>query len=655
MDPATSKIAKGITSASRVYVCVSGLHNHSTTTTYLNQNTDPMVKELIKSMVIDEGITAIRLIKSNLNRWRKANHPHISPLSTAFHPTDRTIYNYVLKYTYLKHQNHIDQLALQIRLDEWSKNKDNTAFFRPYCKNEDGKVESFLLCFQTKWQKDMIQRYGSIGLLDATYKITKYDLPLYFLVVKTNTGYMNVGTFVVLHEDNKSIEEALRIFKDWNPNWSPNYFVTDFDEAERIALKSVFNCLVYICEFHREQAWIRWLNVKENVPISSHKDDIIKLWRMIANCSDKNGIAELVKSLQEHSIYKENSRASAYFTNTWLPVVEEWSESFFSVDFKIKIKTNNGIESMNHVLKNKFLCNHSTKTLLSLFEVIVDEFLPHQLKLYIDSNIKLSESYRMYHKEIPNFLHRRPLFFIKHVYQRYCAAKSALSQHEDVEDLGDGLFKVKSETRKYAHIVNFNIPNCTCEDFQKYFFPCKHMCAVFISPKNNVCFDDLSETYRTSPYITIDEKYNVFKNDDVNILEESRSDGVVSDNVTISIATSVNESQSQSQTTGSVECPPCTTIQRSNALRKRLRESAKNLLNVSYTVNMKSAEEGQVVESAISAAQVAVQELRKQVPRDSLSGIPLLEDETNRPTVPLNLPKRKRVPKKKKVVLNLDL
>ena len=39
-------------------------------------------------------------------------------------------------------------------------------------------------------------RYGNeMTLLDATYKTTRYNLPLFFLVVKTNVNYAVVGGF----------------------------------------------------------------------------------------------------------------------------------------------------------------------------------------------------------------------------------------------------------------------------------------------------------------------------------------------------------------------------------------------------------------------------------------------------------------------------
>jgi len=76
------------------------------------------------------------------------------------------------------------------------------------------------------------------------------------LSVKTNVGYSIVADFVVQAETIEQISEALRVLSDWNPEWKPPYFMTDYSDAEVGAIESTFpGCKVYLCDFHREQAW----------------------------------------------------------------------------------------------------------------------------------------------------------------------------------------------------------------------------------------------------------------------------------------------------------------------------------------------------------------------------------------------------------------
>jgi hypothetical protein len=56
----------------------------------------------------------------------------------------------------------------------------------------------------------MLQRYDEeMVFLDATYRTTKYALPLFFLCVHANSGYYVVGAFVTQREDSQSISEEL--------------------------------------------------------------------------------------------------------------------------------------------------------------------------------------------------------------------------------------------------------------------------------------------------------------------------------------------------------------------------------------------------------------------------------------------------------------
>lgn len=136
------------------------------------------------------------------------------------------------------------------------------SFFRPYAQTEftggrmnesdedddaeevvevDGGVEGLLFVHQTKWQRRLLKRYGNeLSLLDATYRTTKYALPLFFLVVKTNVDYQVVGSFVLQSEASYEIEKALKVIADWNTDWSPKSFLVDYSEAEIGAVERLF-------------------------------------------------------------------------------------------------------------------------------------------------------------------------------------------------------------------------------------------------------------------------------------------------------------------------------------------------------------------------------------------------------------------------------
>lgn len=114
--------------------------------------------------------------------------------------------------------------------------------------NEDDEVklisqpkDCLLFVYQSEWQRRLLARYGDeLFLLDATYKTTRYSLPLFFLVVKTNVGYTVVATFVTEGETTEHIKAGLKVIKDWNPDFKPLFAMVDCCNEEINAIESLF-------------------------------------------------------------------------------------------------------------------------------------------------------------------------------------------------------------------------------------------------------------------------------------------------------------------------------------------------------------------------------------------------------------------------------
>ena len=58
--------------------------------------------------------------------------------------------------------------------------------------------QKLLFVHQAAWQKELLAKYGNnICLLDATYHTTRYALPSFFIVVKTNVDCQVVASFAI--------------------------------------------------------------------------------------------------------------------------------------------------------------------------------------------------------------------------------------------------------------------------------------------------------------------------------------------------------------------------------------------------------------------------------------------------------------------------
>ena len=73
---------------------------------------------------------------------------------------------------------------------------------------ENEHDDNFLVVHQSLAQKGLMERYGNeICLLDATYKTSCYALPLFLVVVPTNTSYQVSNTCNIFITKNITIEE----------------------------------------------------------------------------------------------------------------------------------------------------------------------------------------------------------------------------------------------------------------------------------------------------------------------------------------------------------------------------------------------------------------------------------------------------------------
>ena len=265
------------------------------------QKLHPLVTQKITEMVTS-GMTDTAEVRRSLKYYvdnfickdiGQKPHPH----DRAFYPLKQDIMNHISMAKRAIDLSTFDQENLRLKVGEWKKNNPTSSFyFRPFGKNApgptdelcdqlEGEQKTFLYVHQDEWQRNLLTTYGNtITLMDATYKTTKYSIPLFFLCVKTNVNYTVVAEFILQSESTDNIFEALLIVKYWTPNWDPKYFITDYSDAEMSAINKLFpNTQLYLCEFHREQAWERWVKDRKHGLSEIQAATLLDLLRDCAN------------------------------------------------------------------------------------------------------------------------------------------------------------------------------------------------------------------------------------------------------------------------------------------------------------------------------------------------------------------------------------
>jgi len=190
---------------------------------------DDRIKNKIFDLV-DDGVLSVAEMRRHITYYVRKElfaRRDVSPSSDRrFFPTAVDYRNYIYRARLTKLHSKVDQVNLKLCITKWSEQFPNDQFyFREYSSQdsqqdavsnsddaEDADVciqestKGLLFCHQTQWQKHLPQRYGNeICLLDATYKTSRYALPLFFICVKTNVNYAVAASFIVQSEDSKSI------------------------------------------------------------------------------------------------------------------------------------------------------------------------------------------------------------------------------------------------------------------------------------------------------------------------------------------------------------------------------------------------------------------------------------------------------------------
>ena len=359
---------------------------------------------------------------------------------------------------------------------------------------------------QEEWQRRLLLRYGSdLVLMDAIYKTTKYAIPFFFVRVHTNVGFKVVAEFLFQNEDNECITEALNIIKSWTPTWKPKYFMADYSMEEINAIKSEFlDVAVYICDFHREQAWQRWVKAGKNGLTVREQKIILELMQAIARARSETSYKKAVKSLRKSTLYMGNPKVQKYCEKVWLDCSDRWAHAFRVQQAVNIVNTNNGIEAQNKLFKYSYLPESLDKSVFGIVVMIVESFIPDSYQHYLDTNLQLTGAYREFKRDILDYLHNRPPHFVKRCLRsNFGAAEFAEHDVKSVKlEKSENLVQsISNSTKLFA--VKQSEPSCKCKICRKTHFPCKHIFAVY-NFFDEWSFNSLQYSYKNSVFITLD-------------------------------------------------------------------------------------------------------------------------------------------------------
>lgn len=226
----------------------------------LSQRLDSRIVSKIKTLA-EAGVRRPRDMEIHLNEFLKndlfVDEEMPEKNNRRFFPKRADIRAHINKVKLKNRYSKIDQANVSKLVKDWQlEDPAVKLYFRSYGDKNSFNVydenanlidelvlpqQRLLFVHQSPDQQRLLERYGNnVCLLDATYKTTKYSIPLFFIATKTNVDYQIIGSFAIQDETTNSILEGLQKLKEWNKNWNPKVMFVDYCEEEINALETLF-------------------------------------------------------------------------------------------------------------------------------------------------------------------------------------------------------------------------------------------------------------------------------------------------------------------------------------------------------------------------------------------------------------------------------
>ena len=150
---------------------------------------------------------------------------------------------------------------------------------------------------------------------------------------------------------------------------------------------------------------------------------------------------------------------------------------------------------------------------------------------YLEANVTISQGWREGLSDLPDNLHHRPLYLIRHM--RQITAKAFDIASDMITLMNGDTYQVKSTTSNKVYEVTFgdqeNMPSCQCREFQKTHLICKHFAAIFHHCNRD--WFSLPVFYRENPLFSVDDDC---------ICQAPKMDDIVPETLDNNIAPTVN-------------------------------------------------------------------------------------------------------------------
>ena len=344
-------------------------------------------------------------------------------------------------------------------------NTEMGAELAKFSQEPDGHYICVLLDQLTLRVHKSLPQSGDVVMIDATSNLDRCDSKVFRIVTPSPGGAMPLGTIIVSSESQAILVKAFAMYKSILPTYAfygrgsrgPVCFITDDCEAEYQSFLIVFpESLHLLCQFHLLQATWRWIWAGAHKIEHRDRKTLINLFRPLVYAETEVDFNEKLENFEHDEAVQKYPQFLAHIQKMYLGRAEKWARYKRAHLPTHGNDTTNYIECSFRILKDKVFNRTKAYNLPDLLLVFIKE----DSKYFRDKCIDLGNS--RVNQEASS---------------KYKIKESNISA-EHICDLGDGLFKVQSESDPdKIYELSMITGYCTCPRGVSR-APCKHKNAV---------------------------------------------------------------------------------------------------------------------------------------------------------------------------------
>ncbi|CAK9303848.1 unnamed protein product [Gordionus sp. m RMFG-2023] len=306
------------------------------------------------------------------------------------------------------------------------------------------------LYFQTPAMKEIFARFPELLLIDVTYKLNNFSLPVFTLyVVDGEESTRFAGVWIVASENYNNIFNMCGFFKINNNNHNKiQIILSGTDVAGHQAYKDAFPGVeIEICLFHVFQSFRREITIKKRNILDVQVKPILKILKKMVYASTLARYTKFYRRFESMQV----EEVLEYYNKNWHPIREEFCLAWRPRKNNFNILTNNRTEVMRRVFK---MVNYSS--LCDLFK---------RLKIIIDSSEQESIHKIMMNDKKKSF-NKIEMDSSEYLYEKLLTTAG----FEKIETQ-----LILSKTTKLTNYISANYYDCTCGYKSRLQIPCEHI------------------------------------------------------------------------------------------------------------------------------------------------------------------------------------